>query len=234
MKGILNYIFPARCLSCSSYIEDGASFCSSCWNKFHFIKEPHCDICSYQFENVYTIINQTCLGCRKDRPKYDYARCLFKYDESSKKLIHNLKYYDKTILAKPIAQMLVSRYRDEIEMADLIMPVPMNKLKRIKRLYNHSQIIAENVGSILRKKVRSDILIKIKHTKPQTGLNKSQRMRNLVGAFKVQNASSIKDKRILLVDDVITTSSTASLCARLLKKSGAKEVIMLCIARRML
>ena len=130
--------------------------------------------------------------------------------------------------------MLVSKYKDEIEEADLVIPVPMNKIKRIKRLYNHSQILAENIGNVLKKRVRSDILLKIKHTKPQTGLSKAQRLKNLVGAFKIQNGTSITNKRILLVDDVITTSSTASLCAKLLKKAGASEVIMLCIARRML
>jgi ComF family protein len=234
MQQLINYIFPARCLSCSEYIDNSANFCSNCWNKFHFIKEPYCSICSYQFENIFTCQNQICLACQKSPPNYDFARCLLKYDESNKKLIHNFKYYDKTIIAKPIAKILVSRYMDDIGEIDIIIPAPMNKLKRLNRLYNHAQTLADEVGSLLEKKVRSDILVKVKHTKPQSILSKQNRMKNLVGSIEIQHNLEILDKRILFVDDIMTTGSTASLCAGLLKKAGAKQVIVLCIARRML
>lgn len=234
MKKLINYIFPNKCLTCSDFIDEGAEFCAHCWNKMHFIKEPRCSICSYQFEDIYILENQTCLNCKKSRPKYDFNRCLLKYDESSKKLIHNLKYYDKTIISKPLTRMLASKYYDEIKDSDMIIPVPMHKYKRIFRLYNHAQILASDIGNYLNKKVVSDILLKIKNTKPQSSLTRNARIKNLSGAFYITRPEYIKNKKILLVDDVVTTGITASLCAGKLKKAGAKSVVLLSIARRML
>lgn len=234
MKKILNYIFPTRCISCKSFVQDNASFCNECWNNFHFIKEPYCSICSYQLEKVSNVINQICLSCMKSRPSFDFARCLLKYDESNKKLIHNLKYYDNTSIAKPFAKMLYSRFSDDIKNIDIVIPIPMHKFKRIRRLYNHAQLIAEEVSKLIGKKARSDILLKIKNTKPQTGLSKENRLKNLSGSFGISDNKHIKNKIILLIDDVMTTGSTAEATSKLLKKEGAKSVILLCIARRML
>lgn len=185
MNQLLNYILPNKCLSCSTPVDSRSDFCSNYCNQFSFIKEPYCSICSYQFEIYYILGNQICLSCMKSPPKFDFARCLLKYNESNKKLIHNFKYYDKTLLAKPISKILASRYFEEIKDVDIIIPAPMHKMKRIIRLYNHAQILAEEVGSFLGKEVRSDILLKVKQTKPQSSLNKASRLRNLAGSIKV-------------------------------------------------
>lgn len=234
MKKILDYIFPNRCQSCRAFVQDNASFCHDCWSDFHFIKEPHCIICSYQLQKTHSVTNQICLSCMKSRPSFDFARCLFKYDESNKKLIHNLKYYDNTSLAKPLAKMMISKYLEDIEDIDIIIPIPMHKFRRVRRLYNHAQLIAEEISHLIGIKTRSDIVLKVKNTKPQTFLSKENRIKNLAGSFAISKDSNIKGKRILLIDDVMTTGSTAEAVSKLLKKEGAKTVILLCIARRML
>lgn len=234
VKKILDYIFPNRCLSCKAFVQEKSSFCSDCWDEFHFIKEPYCYICSYQLEKSNAVANQVCLSCMKSRPSFEFARCLLKYDESSKKLIHNLKYYDNTNLAKPLSKMLITKYIEDIQDIDIVIPVPMNRFKRIKRLYNHAQLIAEEVSRLIGKKARSDILLKVKNTKPQTVLSKENRLKNLAGSMSIAKGQSIQGKKILLIDDVMTTGSTAEAASKLLKKEGAKSVILLCIARRML
>jgi ComF family protein len=110
----------------------------------------------------------------------------------------------------------------------------MHKYRRIFRLYNHAQILASDIGKYTGKKVMSDILLKIKNTKPQSSLSKQERIKNLSGAFHINKGQYIKNKKILLIDDVVTTGITASICAGKLKKAGAKKVVLLSIARRML
>jgi ComF family protein len=129
---------------------------------------------------------------------------------------------------------MVSRYREEVNDVDLLIPVPMHKYKRLGRLYNHSQILAQDIARLLEKKINSDILLKVKNTLSQSGLGRKFRTRNLLGSINIRNNHKVKGKKILLVDDVMTTCSTANICASKLKKAGAKGVKVLCIARRML
>ncbi len=228
---IIDYIYPPRCLICSDLILTNDGFCISCWNKLNFITKPHCEICCFEFSIDYGYSNNTCLKCLEDRPYYDFARSLLRFDGNSKKIIHALKYYDRTFVARIIARMLVGRYRQEIESADIIMPVPMHKLRRLSRLYNHAQVLAEEVAKLLGKKITADVLIKAKNTRTQTGLSRKYRIDNLSGSIVVENKQKIRGKTILLVDDVMTTGNTVNLCARQLKKARAKKVVVLCIAR---
>ena len=123
-------------------------------------------------------------------------------------------------------------HREIIFDADYIIPVPMHKWKRLFRLYNQAQILASEIGKELGVKMLPDVLMKTKHTKSQTGLSKKQRQENLKGSIAVEG--SIKGKKIILVDDVMTTGSTVDLCAAKLKKAGAKEVVVVCIARTLI
>ena len=116
----------------------------------------------------------------------------------------------------------------------MVVPVPMQKMKRLSRLYNHAQILAEAIAVIIEKKIMADILLKTKNTKSQTGLARKYRIDNLSGSISVVNKQKIRGKKILLIDDVMTTGTTVNLCAQQLKKAGAKEVVVLCIARTLL
>lgn len=173
---------------------------------------------------------QTCLRCVKTPPPYNMARAIFKFDEKSKKLIHALKYYDKTILGKKFAEMLVARYKDEVEDSDLILPVPMHKLKRLPRMYNQAGVLALALGKKLGKPVLQDALVKKKWTKAQTLLPRASRLKNVAGSIAVGKGDAVRGKKIILVDDVMTTGATVSACAAALKKAGAREVVVLSVA----
>ena len=226
---ILDYILPRRCMSCAELTQDDGSFCASCWQELEFITKPFCTTCGRNFSLNITEMYE-CLGCIKNPPDYNVARSIFKFNERSKKVVHAFKYYDHTIFATNFAKMLYVRYEQEIADGDVIVPVPMHKFKRLLRMYNQSALLASELAKLTGKTVKFDVLIKSKWTKPQTFLTKKNRLTNIAGSITVQNVSYIKNKNIILIDDVMTTGTTVSLCSRILKKAGAKKVTVLCIA----
>lgn len=213
---------------------DQGGLCGQCWNKLPFLTEPYCSICSYQLGSRACIEDPICASCIKKLPKFDKAYSLLHYNDKSKYLIFNFKYHDDISYNPIFANLLVSRYRQEIEDSDLVVPIPMHKYKRLWRMYNHSQILAEEIAHLLEIEINSNILLKVRNTRPQTALSKEIRAKNLVGSIDVRNGKKVRNRKILLIDDVMTTGSTANICASKLKKAGAKEVKVLCIARRML
>lgn len=174
--------------------------------------------------------DQTCLKCIKTPPQYDMARAVFKFDEKSKKLIHAFKYYDKTVLGEKFAEMLVARYREEIEGSDLILPVPMHKLKRLLRMYNQAGVLALALGARVGKPVMHDVLVKKKWTSAQTLLPRAARLKNVAGSIVARRAEAVRGKKVILVDDVMTTGASVSACAAVLKRAGAREVMVLSVA----
>lgn len=219
---------PARCIDCSEFVSNENSFCSNCWQKYKFIEDPICKKCGRPFDIE---IQSECLGCIKTKPKFDESRSIFKFDENSKKLIHNFKYHDKTLLSKFFSSQICSKFSDIIFESDLVTCVPMHKYRRLFRLYNHSQILSKDVAQRSNKAFLPDLLIKTRHTVSQTSLSKTQRRKNIVGSISVREKYDIKGKKIILVDDVITTNTTVDLCAKLLKRAGASKVSVLSIAK---
>jgi competence protein ComFC len=229
VSSIIDYILPQRCFSCSELSQDSGGFCGKCWHELDFITSPLCLVCGRKF-TLDLEENQTCLSCIKSPPKYDKARALFKFDENSKSLVHAFKYYDKTILGRKFAEMINARYSAEIMDADLIVPVPMHKLKRLLRMYNQAGVLALELGKAAKKMVVQDILVKTKWTKPQTLMSYKARLKNISGSISIKNELAVKGKNVILVDDVLTTGTTVSLCAHELKKAGAKSVTVISIA----
>lgn len=226
---IIDYLLPKRCFSCAELTQDANSFCANCWKEFNFINSPFCKRCGREFA-LDLAEDQECLKCISHSPHFDKARSLFKFDEYSKNIIHAFKYYDKTILAKSFAEMMVARYHNDIIQNDIIVPVPMHRLKRLFRMYNPAQILAQELHQIINLPIEMNVLVKTKWTKPQTTLSRKARLKNINGSIRIENIEKIKGKKVILIDDVITTSTTIDLCAKLLKKAGAKEVIALSIA----
>ena len=234
LENILNYLFPIYCCNCQNLLSSDGLVCHECWAKLRFISEPICIKCGTPFElNIVEHSDAFCPQCIAKTPKYNSARSIMVYDDVSRKIIHNFKYYDKTQLAKHFAKIALSNYA-KISENEVIIPVPMHRLKRLFRLYNPAQILAQQIAKQTRIPCKNNILVKIKWSKPQSKLSRRQRIRNLRGSFAINNAQQIQGKKILLVDDVITTGTTSEICAALLKKAGASEVNILSIARTVL
>lgn len=228
---IIQYIYPPRCISCSVLVQEGNGFCGECWKKLSFITHPYCDICSFEFSINTGLESNVCLKCISSKPDYDAVRVPLKFDNASQKIIHAFKYYDTTHIAKIFAKIMCTSYKDFICDSDLIIPVPMHKWKRLTRLYNPPQLLAHEIAKTYNITMMPALLKKIKNTKSQTTLSKNQRLNNINGSIIVTNPEYIKDKNIIIVDDVMTTGATISVCAKQLKKAGANSVRALCMAR---
>ncbi len=226
---IISYVIPYRCISCAEFTYDNHGICASCWNKLDFVTKPYCKSCGFHFD-ISIFENMLCAKCISTPYKYDLARTLLKFDQHSKKLIHNFKYHDHTHYAKLFAKLLVSRYNQEFDDVNIIAPVPMNRFKRILRNYNQSQILAKELAKLMQKTMIPDLLIKSKWTKPQTRLSKKQRITNLQGSIKFNHKYDLQNKIVLLVDDVYTTGTTSNICSKILKQHAAKSVKLATIA----
>lgn len=229
LKSIIDYLFPPRCYSCYelNVVVDG--FCGECWTKFNFISRPYCVVCGTMF-NICVLEDQVCAKCLTWQPHYDKSRSLMKFDEYSKHVVHAFKYYDKTNLAKTFSKLICNRYISEIKDVDVVIPVPMHKLKRLFRMYNHAHLLALEISKTINKPLCWNVLIKSKWTKSQTTLTKAQRLKNLAGSITLKLPEIIKNKKVLLVDDVKTTGATINKCSKILKQGGASEVYVVTIA----
>lgn len=232
-KKILEIIFPSHCLYCHKIISAEGLFCNDCWLKLQFITEPKCKICCNLFEFVVAQ-NLTCSSCLNQRPSYDKAIVIFGYNDIIKKIIGDFKYRDGTHIAKKLARFLFNHARNEIAQADFIVAVPLHKKRLRHRKFNQSLMLARAISKINPiAKLRPDFLLRIKNTTAQVALKQKQRQRNLKSAFALNPKyfAIVKDKKILLIDDVMTTGATLENCAKILKKSGAKNVTVLTIAK---
>ncbi|MBE6783424.1 MAG: ComF family protein [Ruminococcaceae bacterium] len=158
---------------------------------------------------------------------FDAFTAPFYYEEPVKKCIHNLKFHNfkraSEFLAKEMIEVIARDFSDENP--DYLICVPMTKQRKRKRGYNQCEILIRKIAKAFNMKATPELLTKIKNTPPQVGLNYQQRKTNLSGAFAVNKKFDVKDKTILICDDVFTTGSTLGECAKVLKKAGAKRVI---------
>jgi ComF family protein len=233
LKKILEIIFPSHCLYCEKIISAEGLFCSNCWQKLQFITDPKCKICSHPFEFKVSD-DLTCAQCLSYPPAYDKAITIFRYNEIIKKIISQFKYRDATYIAKKLAKLLFNKSCSELENIDFIVAVPLHKKRLRQRKFNQSLLLCR---AMLRyapqTKFYPDFLLRIKNTKAQVELRKKPRQKNLKNAFDLNKKyrEIVKGKSFLLLDDVITTGATLHNCAKILKKSGAKKVTILTVAK---
>lgn len=214
---LVNLLYPRNCLICSQKIPQ-------------IRPSPICRECGEKIETESKI----CL-CGQDIKDSDSDNIFYaaRYDDAVKKCICLLKYEGKTQLADFIGNLMAdfacaSIFRNDI---DAIVPVPLHPVRQRERNFNQSELIAQHIAEKLNKKLLRNGLRKIRDTVPQAGLDKTQRLKNLKGAFTAANADIFKDKSILLIDDVLTTGATFYECARTLKEAGARRTAAFVFAR---
>lgn len=233
MKGLLDkfldVLYPPKCIACNQNVDMAHNFCQKCWGCIEFISQPSCEKCSMPLPVDY--LGRRCYGCMELKPIFDESISIFRYDEFTKKLIHDLKFNDKTQLAKSFANLIYYQATELIARADLIVAVPMHKTSLRRRKYNHALLIAKNLGKIAGKEFKVDALVKSKASPSQIGLRRLERMKNLQNTFAVPLTTLVRGKVVVLVDDVMTTGATANECAKTLKKAGARRVYVVTVAR---
>ncbi len=150
----------------------------------------------------------------------------FKEDSVARNIMHNLKYNSKFKIGFFLGNEFASHYRNILSQIniDLIIPVPLNKIKKYERGYNQSYYIALGIKEMTALPVNPSVLKRSRFTPSQTKLNREERLKNIAGAFRVVKPAAVKNKNVLLIDDVITTGATINECAGCLKSAGAKSI----------
>ena len=234
LTDIINYILPPRCLKCGKPLVTNTGLCEECFSEINFITSPYCYKCGHPLEtDSFSNAKMLCGRCmRRHNHLFRLSRSAFAYDEASKNLITNFKFCDKTENARFLAQTMFVAGKDIFENGiDMIIPIPLHFRRLVVRRYNQSALLAQELSKLSNCQAECTCVIKHRHTRPQVELSGLARVRNVKGAFWVKYPERVKNKRILLVDDVVTTGSTLRECALVLKKAGAKSVDTLTVAR---
>ncbi len=221
----LNLIYPSICPICKKYSDNCkySPICKNCWDEIKQYSGPACSICATPLVSEYATV---CENCIDNSPRFSKVLNYGLYSGALAEAIHRMKFYGIRRLAKPLTSLLLNL---PIPKYDGILPVPLSKKGLISRGFNQSLLISKLLSDELHIHLFANSLLKIKDTLPQIGLNAKQRMKNIKGAFAAN--ADIKGLKLLLVDDVMTTGATARECSKTLINAGAKEVVVVTLAR---
>ncbi len=235
IKILVNFLFPNYCKECGKMlgIEDKHCFCSTCWDKIELIKDLSlkCKICSRPVISD----NEVCSDCKKRERRYFKQNISIGiYNNILKKAIKLYKFEKRYLISNDFIDLIKKNIeKDFIVKNDIIIGVPLSKNKEWERGFNQTYLIAKKLSKIYNLPFIKNLLIKVKDTPAQSELKAKERLHNLKDIFKIKKRykNIIKDKKILLVDDIYTTGTTVNECAKVLKENFAKEINVLTIAR---
>ena len=230
-RAALDVALPTLCVSCHEPVT-GEGLCAACWSRLSFIAPPYCTRLGIPF--VYDpgpgLLSMEAIA---SPPAYQRARAAVRYDEVARALVHALKYQDRTDLAPAMGRWMARAGHELLDEADALVPVPLHWQRAWGRRYNQSGALARVIARQSGVKFASEALRRVRPTEQQIGLSRSQRASNVQGAFKVADnrRSEIQGRRVVLVDDVLTTGATVDACARALLRAKAASVDVLVFAR---
>jgi ComF family protein len=230
-KLALDIALPTLCVACREPV-DGEGVCAECWSKLSFIEPPYCPRLGIPF--VYDpgpdLLSMEAIA---NPPAYQRARAAVRYDEVARTLVHSLKYQDRTDLAPAMGRWMARAGRELLGEADMVIPVPLHWRRAWHRRYNQSGALARAIERQSGVRLRGDLLQRVRPTEQQVGLSRPQRASNVQGAFKVSTdrQGEIAGRKVVLVDDVLTSGATVDACARALLRAKAAQVDVLVFAR---
>jgi ComF family protein len=219
---LLETLFPARCLGCGLR---GTSLCAECRADLPYLPEGVCGRCA----SVRTA-RGVCRGCRRLSPHLGTVRAAFAYEGPARNAVLTLKFRSGRYLVDVMTEFLREELSRRPLNVDVVVPVPLASGRRRQRGYNQAELLALPVASNLRADVRTDVLVR-ENRPPQQTLDAAARLVNLSGAIRCAAPDVVRGRRVLVVDDVITTGATVSACADTLAQAGATHVSALAFAR---
>jgi ComF family protein len=228
---VVDVALPRLCPACREPVGD-AGLCAGCWSRLSFISRPYCERLGipFAFDGGPGLLSMEAIA---DPPAYGRARAAVRYDDVAGTLVQAFKYGDRLDLAPMMGRWMATAGRDLFDGADALVPVPLHWRRQWARRFNQSALLAEVVASATRLPVTYTALKRVKATPQQVGLSQSQRSANVQGAFRVpgEGKPEVTGRRLILVDDVLTSGATADTCARALLRAGAANVDVLVFAR---
>ncbi|MGE5529491.1 MAG: ComF family protein [Patescibacteria group bacterium] len=233
-RGLAELIFPPAPV-CAVCDRDAAGprlgLCRECLGRLPMLGPPLCGSCGRMLR-LCAAADGTCRECARERFYFSHARAACLYDGAARSYLHEVKFGRSLPLARALADVLAQFVREERCFGgyDAIVPVPLHYAKEAERGFNQAEIMAQAVGGVLRRSVLREVLIRTRRTEAQNRLDRNRRRTNVHGAFKVVEPACLQGRKILLVDDILTTGYTVSECARMLLRAGARVVDVLTLA----
>ena len=229
-RAVVDGVLPPRCLACGATVDEIDALCGKCWAAMTFFAPPWCAVCGLPFPHPMGE-DAICADCARDRPSWDRARAVLRYDKHSRRLVLALKHADRTHLARALGGWMRRAGAEVLDGADLVLPVPLHWTRLFARRYNQAGLLAHAIRAAGGPPVAPDWLVRRRRTPSQGRLGATARARNVRGAFALRPGRSIRGKRIVLIHDVLTTGATVEECARVLRRGGAEFVGVLTLAR---
>ena len=234
VKYILDLIYPLRCQICQTRQDPdmGSSLCCDCALKLQRNQPPFCKKCGRSLLGARGP-QTVCYECSFRKLYFERAWSCYIYDGLTKECVKLLKYKKRVSLGKPLSGLMLEFFNRNMKGIDLdmIVPVPLSKKRLIQREFNQAELLSENISKGMGLDISSDNLIKRRNTSSQSDLPRRERLRNLQSAFCVRRPYEFRGKKILLIDDVITTCATINESSKTLIEAGSGKVYALSLAR---
>jgi ComF family protein len=232
LRQALDAALPPLCPSCREPLGDGVGLCAACWSKLSFIAPPYCARLGipFTYDPGPGLLSMEAIAAP---PAYDRARAAVRYDEVARALVLSFKYGDRLDLAPMMSKWMARAGRELLSGADALLPVPLHWRRLWSRRFNQSAALASGISQACGVPVLHDALKRVRATPQQVGLSKTERADNVQGAFRVPagQKANIAGRRLVVVDDVLTSGATVDTCARALLRAGAAHVDVLVFAR---
>lgn len=223
---MLDFALPPRCAGCGIVVDEVDSFCAECWTKIAFLRGG-CESCGRPLEATEA---DSCAACLAAPPRIARTRAAVVYDEIPRGVALKLKYGRKVALSRTMARYMAPLL-GELPEGSLIAPVPLHRRRLWQRGFNQAAFVAAEISKATGVPAEQRLLERVKSTPPLKGMSLAQRRKTVAGAFRVRGGTELRGRTVVLVDDVLTTGSTAESCAKALKKAGAARVELVSWAR---
>lgn len=231
-RDLAHFVLPPLCLACRRPVGTAHCLCPLCWGEMHFIERPYCERLGLPFADALEegAVSAHALAFP---PAYERGRAVAIYDGVARDIVHHFKFRDQLDLAKPMGSWMARAGQELLKEADFLVPMPLHRWRLLQRRYNQSALLAREIGRLSARRVLTQGLLRIRHTKRQVGLDRAARQENVQGAFRVPPdiAGLIRGSRVLLIDDVLTSGASVDAATRALKRAGAAEVDVLVFCR---
>jgi len=229
---VVDALLPPLCLCCHGVVAEPGTLCAGCWSKVAFLAPPFCAVCGLPFE-LDPGIGAVCGDCIASPPRFGRARAVLRYDDASRVLFLRFKHGDRLEGVPAFARWMARAGADVLAGADLLVPVPLHRWRLASRRYNQAALLALGVARECGVPAEPGLLLRRRRTPPQGHLGHDARARNVAGAFEVapRLKTVLAGKRVVLVDDVLTSGATVDECAKVLRAGGAVGIDVLTLGR---
>jgi len=233
-QAALDLALPPHCVCCGEPVTVQGQLCVDCFRLTGFITEPCCTRCGVPFASAAQGgPDRLCPSCRDAPPAFDRARAVLRYDSQARRLLLPLKHADRTEIAWMLVPHMARAGAALLRQADILVPVPLHRRRLFLRRYNQAALLARGLARAARKPCLPDALVRTRATASLGAKSAAARAAEVAGAFAVRasRVARLAGRRVLLIDDVMTSGATANACAVALKQAGASGVDVLVAAR---